>query len=462
MPLSRFSIFVRIDSSHGISKDGVIPWNLRSDLEYFRATTIGNGNNAIIMGRVTYDTIPEEAKPLEGRTCIVISQKWRQEDNHKIIVSSSLLEALITAGGKRFDEVFIIGGEQIYTQAITRYMYLCNKIFITKLKASYDCDQFFQWDEVCNFPLFKNPTITRDYTRHIFCPDIVHDEGRYLKLLEHVSEKGEPKTSENGYTTLSTFGDQLSFDIGDAIPLVTTKQILVDSIIKELLMFVSGKTDTKILEEQGVMKWKEKTSEQTLKNKNLKFEEGDMGANYPHQFRHYSAEYKGCDESYENEGIDQLSNVIKSLRDEPHSNKHILSVWNVEQLEDMVDLPEVLSIQFNVSSDRKYLDCCVTSRLSNVFTDVPVGVAIYSFLTYILCHITNLKPRKLIYNLGNAFVYTNHKMQIRKQLKRTPHPFATLRFRKGTKLREIDDFDFDSFIVEGYTSWPQISEVFQK
>lgn len=460
MSISRFSIFSRIDSSHGISKNGIIPWNMKSDLEYFRSVTVGDKNNAVIMGRITYETIPEIHRPLKDRICIIVSRNWRQVDNHKITVASSLLEALQIAGGKKFDNVYVIGGEQIYNQAISRFLYLCDKIYITKLKSTYECDQFFPWDEISNFPRYKNPDVTRDYVRHIFCPNIVHDEKNYLDVLRHVLEKGESKTSANGYSTLSTFGDQLSFDLRETIPLITTKQILVDSIIKELLMIVSGQTNTKILEEQGVLKWKSLTSAESIKEKKLDFDEGDMGAHYPHQFRHYSAEYKGCQEQYEEKGVDQLSNIISSLRDEPHANNHVINVWNVDQLKDMIELPDILTIQFNVSSDRQYLDCCISSRSSNVFADVPTVVATFSFLTYMICHITSMKPRKLIYNLGHAYIFSNHKMHVLKQLKRTPHPFPKLKFRRGTKLRDINDFNFDSFIFDEYTSWPKISDSF--
>ena len=158
MSLARFSIIVAVDGGNGIAKNGGIPWNSLSDMKFFRDTTMGRGRNAVIMGRVTYETIDKKYRPLQGRQCIVVSRTWKPEDHYKITVVPSLLDALITLGGQKnnYDEIFVAGGEQIYRETVRNYMYLCDKILITKFKTDYDCDQFFPWNSVKNF---KHPCL---------------------------------------------------------------------------------------------------------------------------------------------------------------------------------------------------------------------------------------------------------------------------------------------------------------
>jgi len=459
MSLSRFSIIVAIDGGNGIAKDGGIPWSSKSDLRYFRETTFGRGKNAVIMGRVTYESIPVQFRPLQGRHCVVVSRTWRQEDHPEVTVCSSFLDALAILGGsvKGHEEVFIAGGECIYNEAIRDYLYLCDRIHVTKFKTDYDCDQYFPWDDIKDFPTHKDIQRTRDFQRYIFLPQIRHPEHQYLELIRDVAENGDPKPDRTGVGTKSKFGVKMEFDISERIPVLTTKKVNYEMIIKELLFFISGQTNTKILEDQGVKIWKGNTSKDFLLDRGLDYDEGDMGAGYGYQWRHWGAEYKGMDKDYSGQGIDQLSNLVNDIRKDPHSRRLLLSCWNVSQLKDMALPPCHHDVQFYVSGDRKYLDCMLKMRSGDLFLGIPFNIASYSILTYMIAHITGLRPRKFIIIIGDAHVYNNHQEQVKKQLGRTPRPFPILSFRGATRLHEIDDFDFKSFILEGYSSWPFIS-----
>ncbi len=459
MSLAPFSIIVTIDGGNGIAKDGEIPWNSRSDMKFFRDTTVGRGKNAVIMGRITYESISAEYRPLSGRHCVVISRTWRQEDHPEITVASSLLDGLSIVGGsiKKYEEIFIAGGEQIYLEAIRDFMYLCKKVYVTKFKTNYECDQFFPWDAVQGYSAFKDSTRTRSFIRYFIRPDEKHQEYQYLNLMKTIVDSGEPKADRTGTGTNSIFGTRMEFDISERIPILTTKQIYYDKIIKELLFFISGKTDTKILEDGGVNFWKPNTRRGFLDEQGLEYEEGDMGPGYGFQWRHWGADYKGADVDYRNQGIDQLANLIKELKENPKSRRHILSSWNVGDLAKMALPPCHMVAQFNVSGDRKYLDCQLYQRSGDFFLGVPFNIASYAIFTHMIGHVVGLKPRKLILVVGDAHIYNNHGIQVRKQLGRTPRPFPTLKFRKSAKIHEIDDFDFDSFVIEGYTSWPYIS-----
>lgn len=459
MALVPFSIIVAVDGGNGIAKNGAIPWNSPSDMKFFRETTIGNGRNAVIMGRLTYESIPAKFRPLQNRYCIVISRTWRQEDHPEISVCDSLLGALATVGGsiRNYDEVFIAGGEQLYREAVNNFMYLCRRIYVTRFKTDYECDQFFPWEEIKDYPTFQDAEKTRDYNRHFISPKIYHQEYQYLDALKGIRDTGEPKPDRTGVGIISIFGVKLRFDISERIPILTTKKINYENIIRELLFFVSGKTNTKLLEEQGVNIWKGNTSRKYLDEHGLEYEEGDMGPSYGHQWRHWNAPYDGFDKDYTEKGIDQLSKLIENIRRDPHSRRHVLTAWNPEQIDQMVLPPCHMFAQFNVSGDRKYLDCQLYQRSADMFLGVPYNIASYAMLTYMIAHITGLRPRSLVHIIGDGHIYNNHGEQVGKQLARSPRPFPKLTFRGASRIHEIDDFTFDSFIIEGYTSWQHIS-----
>lgn len=460
MALAKFSVIVAIDKNNGFAKDGTIPWVNRSDMAFFRETTLGRGKNIVIMGRTTYESIPLEHRPLKGRHCLVVSSTWKQEQHPEVTVCSSLTDALATVGAamRNYEEVFIAGGERLYREAVTDFNYLCRKIYVTKLKSEYDCDLFFPFDKVKDYPLFQDPAKMRDFNRYVFAPNITHGEYQYLELLTHVKDHGDPKPDRTGVGTRSIFGAQIKFDISERIPVITTRKINYEGAIKELLFFVSGKTDTTILTDQNVNIWKENTSREFLDGRGLgSYAVGDMGPGYPFQLRHWGAEYKGAHKDYSEQGIDQLQKVIQGIRDEPHSRRHVISYWNVGQLDEMALPPCHVLIQFYVSSDRKYLDCQVYQRSMDLFLGGPWNFAFYSMLTYMVAHVTGLLPRNYIHVIGDAHIYSNHIDQVSKQVNRTPRPFPRLTFNNSTHLQEIDDFDFSNFDVHNYSSWPVIT-----
>lgn len=458
MSLSRFDLIVSVDGGNGIAKEGDIPWNTSTDRKFFRETTIGKGRNVVIMGRVTYETIPEEQRPLEGRKCLVISRMWKQEDHPDAVICPTLENALSHLGKsvKNYDNVFIYGGEQIYMQVMKDYLYLCNRIYVTKYKKDYDCDQHFPFEMADHFQRLGDPVKTKDYTRYVFLPNAKHDEDKYLQLAERILTEGESKMDRTNTGTTSLFGEMLKFDISERIPILTTKKINYENIIKELLFFISGRTNTKILESQGVGIWKGNTSREFLNERSLDYEEGMLGPLYPVQWRHWGAEYTGYDEDLAGKGIDQLQNVIDEIKNNPNSRRHIVSSWNVADLNKMVLNPCHVLFQLNVSADGKFLDCILYQRSGDYFLGVPYNIASYAMLTYMIAHITGKRPRNLTIMFGDVHIYDNHQAQIKKQKSRTPFPFPTLTFRRGMKLKTIDDFTLDSFVIQGYRSWEGI------
>lgn len=457
--LSPFSIIVAIDSAGGISKGDEIPWGSKEDARFFRDLTIGKRKNVVIMGRNTYESIPEESRPLEGRKCVIISRTWKQDAHPDISVYPSLTDALAGVGSfiNSYEDVFITGGEQLYKEAVRDFGYLCKKIYVTKFKTDYSCDLFFPYESVKNFPIASDPVKTRDYVRYTYLPDEVHDEYKYVNLLKSIKDIGESKPFKKGDGIKSIFGSNLVFDIRDRIPLITTRRINFEDVTKDFIFMLGGLTDSRRLQEQKCKIYEKQTNAAKLAEDGYSWNEGDTGPNNGWCFKHWGLEYKGCDEKYEG-GTDQFSELIKNIREDPFGKSHVLTAISPEYEKLLSITRSICFIQFNVSFDRKYLDCQIYQKEGDLFFDLPHNLALYSLLTLSIAHITQLKPRNLSYIIGNGHVLNNLGNQINTQIKRTPRPFPKLSFREATRIHELADFTINSFILEAYNPWPAISQ----
>ena len=256
---------------------------------------------------------------------------------------------------------------------------------------------------------------------------------QYLDLLQQILDRGEPKRDRTGTGTLSVFGHQMRFDLGDGFPLVTTKKLHLKSIVHELLWFLQGDTNIGYLKEQGVRIWDEWADEQ-----------GNLGPVYGAQWRSWPAPT--------GERIDQISQAIQQIRDDPDSRRIIVSAWNVADLPRMALLPCHVLFQFYVSRGR--LSCQLYQRSADTFLGVPFNIASYALLTMMMAQVTDLEPGEFIHSFGDAHLYTNHLDQAKLQLSREPRPLPTLKLNPD--VRSIFDFAFEDFTVEGYDPHPHI------
>jgi thymidylate synthase len=288
-------------------------------------------------------------------------------------------------------------------------------------------------------------------------PNIVHEEINYLNLMRRIKEKGEVRKDATGVSTKALFGQRVEFDISERIPLVSTKEISSKNLLVELMFFISGSTNTKLLEAQGVTTWKKLTSAERLKEKGLAYLIGDMGPLLGFQMRHWGAEYKGMENSYDGEGVDQLERVIQTIKTDPFGTNHIISLWNINDMDKTVCSSDACHIQFNVSNDNRQLDCLIAVKSIDLFIELPRVMFFYSVLTHMISHICNLKPRTLTINMGDAKLYSNHGDAVNRQLQRTPLPLSTLRFRNPERILNISDFNIENIEICGYTSWPVLN-----
>lgn len=256
---------------------------------------------------------------------------------------------------------------------------------------------------------------------------------QYLDLLDHVIKNGSGKQDRTGTGTVSVFGYQMRFNLQDGFPLLTTKKLHLKSIIYELLWFLDGSTNIKYLNDHGVKIWNAWADEN-----------GDLGNIYGYQWRSWPAP--------DGKFIDQISDVINSIKEKPDSRRHIVSAWNVGDLENMALPPCHILFQFYVNNGE--LSCQLYQRSADIFLGVPFNIASYSLLTMMIAQSTGLLPREFIHTLGDAHIYLNHIDQVKLQLTRTP--FSLPQMKLNPVRERIFDFKYDDFELINYKAHPHI------
>ncbi|MFO0692045.1 MAG: thymidylate synthase [Polyangiales bacterium] len=272
---------------------------------------------------------------------------------------------------------------------------------------------------------------------------------QYHELLQRILDEGAKREDRTGTGTLGVFGHQMRFDLGEGFPLVTTKKVHLKSILHELLWFLRGDTHVESLQKAGVTIWDEwATPEQCAR---FGREPGDLGPVYGHQWRNFGATRR-ANGSYEPDGFDQVSHVVDQIRRNPHSRRLIVSGWNPREA-DQVALPPCHTLfQFYVQDGA--LSCQLYQRSGDVFLGVPFNIASYALLTMMIAHVTDLRPGTFVHTLGDAHLYSNHLEQARLQLSREPR--ALPRMWIDPSVKDLFDFRFEHFRLEGYEPWPAI------
>ncbi len=256
---------------------------------------------------------------------------------------------------------------------------------------------------------------------------------QYLDLMRHVRENGNRKEDRTGTGTLSVFGHQMRFDLGEGFPLVTTKKCHLKSIIHELLWFLSGDTNIKYLQDNGVRIWNEWADEN-----------GDLGPVYGYQWRSWPAA--------DGRHIDQISQVVEQLKHTPDSRRIIVNAWNVGEIDNMALPPCHMMFQFYVADGK--LSCQLYQRSADIFLGVPFNIASYALLTMMMAQVCDLAPGDFVHTLGDAHLYLNHLEQADEQLSRKPFPLPQMKINPDVK--SIFDFKYEDFELVGYEAHPHI------
>ena len=257
---------------------------------------------------------------------------------------------------------------------------------------------------------------------------------QYLKLLDRILTEGATKTDRTGTGTKSVFGNQMRFDMADGFPLLTTKKLHLKSIIYELLWFLRGDTNVHYLQEHGVRIWNEWADEN-----------GELGPVYGHQWRSWP--------DYNGGTIDQIQNVVDMIKNHPNSRRMMVTAWNPAEVEQMALPPCHCLFQFYVADGRLSLQ--LYQRSADTFLGVPFNIASYALLLQMMAQVTGLQPGEFIHTTGDTHLYLNHLDQARLQLTRTPRPLPTMKINPDVK--NLFDFHYEDFQLEGYDPWPHIA-----
>ncbi|VAW82874.1 Thymidylate synthase [hydrothermal vent metagenome] len=256
---------------------------------------------------------------------------------------------------------------------------------------------------------------------------------QYLDLMQHVLSNGIRKEDRTGTGTLSVFGHQMRFDLSQGFPVVTTKKLHLRSIIHELLWFLKGDTNTQYLKNNGVTIWDEWADEK-----------GDLGPVYGYQWRSWP--------TADGRHIDQITQVVEQIKNNPDSRRIIVSAWNVGEIEHMALPPCHAFFQFYVADSK--LSCQLYQRSADIFLGVPFNIASYALLTLMVAQVTGLQPGDFVHTLGDAHLYSNHLEQARTQLQREPRSLPTLQVNSA--VTGLFDFSFDDFELQSYDPHPHI------
>lgn len=392
-----YTIIVARDSESGVSKEGNVPWLCPSSVATFRKI-------------VRCGDLVQSPMETTHRYCFVVANRRTIKDQRP------------------------------------------DCLIVCDIDGAYGCDAHITDDDL-DLNAFTLWAIKRQLgcTWRVFVKDDTdvppsihawHTEAAYLKLLRDVLHNGACREDRTGTGTRSVFGRQIEFDLSHGFPLITTKKTFWKGIVRELLWFLKGQTDAKILSKDGVRIWDGNTSASFLRDRGLDYQAGDAGPIYGFQWRHWGAEYTGCETDYRDDGHDQLKTLIRTLRTDPTSRRHVVSAWNVADLDAMALPPCHLLFQCYVTHDDR-LDMHVYQRSVDIGLGLPFNIASYALLVHLICRLTGYAPGRLVMSLGDVHVYLDHIDALRQQIDRVPNapPRVVIRPNRYSWLHEYKEAD---------------------
>ena len=467
--------------NNGIGFDNKIPWLLKNDLKNFQQITSKTfkdyTKNLVVMGRKTWESIPDKHKPLKNRINIVLTRnkdiklKYDIEsykDTHVKYDFNEILEVVKLNKNFNISNIFIIGGETLYKMALESKE--VSKIYVTEIYENFDCDTFF--------PKIDENKFKRTYISKFYCESNIYyryleyvpitnqsiktwknvEEETYLKTLKNIITNGIETNDRTGVGTYSVFGEKFTYNLEDTFPALTTKKIFLRGVFEELMLYLNGKTDNSILNDKNIHIWDGNTSREFLDNRGLnRYPVGDMGETYGFNFRHYGGFYGSCHDDNKGKGFDQLEYVLYLIKNDPNSRRIIINLWNPATM-NKAALPACLCFyQFYVDTKNKKLNLQIYIRSSDYFLANNWNTLTGAFLVNMICNLKdiNLTPGKLTVITGDTHIYKNHIEQVNENLTRTPRPFPKLLFTFGPK-DSIYDYVYEDIKLIDYCPYKNI------
>ena len=442
--MKKFNIILACDLGGGIGYNNNLPWDFALDKKYFKTLTTNfftNKKNILIMGRNTY-------RIFDNRESYVVSTTLKNNNIYDSF-SKAYDDAILNEG-----DIWIIGGSRLYECAIKHFA--CDKVYLTLVNGIFKCDTYFninkyQVEWTSNISQNDiNRIDNKNYELIFKIGNVIPNvETQYLNTLYDVLYNGNERVTRNGIT-LSKFNKTLSFDLQKGFPLLTTKKMFWKGIVEELLFFIRGDTDTKLLSNKGIKIWEPNTSKDFLNKINLDYEEGLMGPMYGYQWRFFNKNYLNNDNNF----IDQLKKIIDEIKNDPMSRRILMTTFNPLQVELGVLYPcHSIIIQFYVekNEDNKvYLCCSMYQRSCDLFLGLPFNIASTSLLLHIIASLTNTLPGKVNIILGDYHIYSEHKEQVLTQLSRDPYSLCQLIMPNFNILEDVEKSTLDDYKIYNY------------
>ena len=492
---SEINFILAISNNNIIGINNSIPWNIKDDLQYFKHLT-SETSSAIIMGYKTFVSLNK--KPLSKRLNIIITTKYETYQNHNdLLFLGSVKNAIYYLNILSVKNIWIIGGSSLYEQINDikpNYVYL-TKIVIdipeteTTIKLS---DQFFQYLEKqymlctckvkycddtisdkqieCHFNQYKiiQPSIPIPIPNSN--TDANNDELQYINLLKETILNGDYRQCRNDYVW-SNFGSQLTFNLKNGYPLLTSKKVPLRLIFEELMFFIRGYTDNKILQDKNVSIWNSNTTKEFIESNDKKYQNSDryldvndMGPMYGYQWRHFNAEYTMKNSPinqyhYESKGIDQLNRVIQELINNPYSRRIMMTTYNPLQVDNGVLYPcHSIILQFYTKLNKQNNNLAISikmyQRSADLFLGLPFSIASTSLLLILICDHLNKIQDKFIYEpdimiitLGDQHIYQSHLNAVLTQLQNNLYCFPKLEIIDTDGIMRIEDYQWDNITI---------------
>lgn len=464
----KLNLIFATDNSGLFGQSNKLPWRIKEDLVHFsKITTDVFVSNVVVMGKNTWLSLE---KKLPNRTNVVISKTLEDGGyDEKYDTLDDFIKASIKYSVQK---IFIIGGIGLINECFTKYKYLIDEVYYTHVHKEFPQDSesiVFDTSYIMrlNQYIISERTIETEEGRITFkkykLPE--HEELQYLKLLDKCLTKGDKRFTRNGIT-YSLFSDSLKFDLKKGFPLLTTKKVFMRGIFEELMFFLRGQTDSKILEEKGVKIWHDNTTKEFIEKCGLPYEEGDMGCMYGWQWRHFGAEYIDSKTDYTGKGFDQLEYVMGLLIKDPHSRRILMTDYNPSQATKGVLYPcHSLVLQFYVRQNEKegkyYVSVVMYQRSVDMACGIPFNIASTALLLTLLCKTLNSRigdnmyiPDIMTLDLGDIHVYDEHYENIKEQIQRIPYAFPTINIKN--EYNSMEEYKWEDIEIFNYASHPAI------
>lgn len=502
MPIKLISCFVYYKDKLAIGRNNELLCKLKHDMSFFKHITTNDKDNSttkildknvVVMGRKTWFSIPQTYRPLSNRINIVLTNnKTLLKTNDYTYKNTNALKKnsnpiifmtyvqFVDFYKRSNPNVFVIGGSEIYNlflkntdlklKPTTVYF---TEVYNYKIDKSFQPDSFIEpLDEtyklisISDKKYDDNQKLYYRFLKYKSFDHLTSQEHKYLDFCQYILNHGNERIDRTGVGTISSFGHQLTFDISNTVPLLTTKKVSWKHVIEELLWFIRGDTDAKILQNKGIKIWDGNTSRQFLDSRGLHhFEEGVLGKGYGWQWRFFGADYNqeyadtsNIENAKDIGGFDQLEYIVNELKTNPYSRRILMSYWNPPDFKETALLPCHFSCQFYVEehSNQKYLNCLFNMRSNDMFLGNPFNIFSYAVFTYILAIKCDMTPGKLIYSVGDAHIYKNHIAQMKTQLLRRPRSEPVLLVNPDIKYKSWNEININDFEIIGYTPFPFI------